>query len=186
MGQLSGGQKQRLALALALVSDPELFFLDEPTTGLDPQSRRQLWELMATFRTSGRTVLITTHYMEEAEQLCDRVAIVDHGKVIAQGTPNELIATLGAQYVVEFGVADGASVSESELSSLGGVVAVRHEEGHWRLQVAELHMEVEVKDHGVAFSAYFTDPWGNPLEVTTYEDRKVREGLGQPPNQPTS
>ena len=142
VGQLSGGQKQRLALALALVSDPELFFLDEPTTGLDPQSRRQLWELMATFRTSGRTVLITTHYMEEAEQLCDRVAIVDHGKVIAQGTPNELIATLGAQYVVEFGVADGASVSESELSSLGGVVAVRHEEGHWRLQVAELHMVV--------------------------------------------
>ncbi len=139
VGQLSGGQKQRLALALALVSDPELFFLDEPTTGLDPQSRRQLWELMATFRTSGRTVLITTHYMEEAEQLCDRVAIVDHGKVIALGTPNALIATLGAQYVVEFGVAEAASVGEAELSGLGGVVGVRHEEGRWRLQVAELH-----------------------------------------------
>ena len=142
VGQLSGGQKQRLALALALVSDPELFFLDEPTTGLDPQSRRQLWELMATFRTRGRTVLITTHYMEEAERLCDRVAIVDHGKVIALGTPNELIATLGAQYVVEFGVAEGATVAEAELAALGGVVAVRHEDGRWRLQVAELHTVV--------------------------------------------
>ncbi len=139
VGQLSGGQKQRLALALALVSDPELFFLDEPTTGLDPQSRRQLWELMATFRTRGRTVLITTHYMEEAERLCDRVAIVDHGRVIAMGSPRELIATLGAQYVVEFGVADGATVVEAELAALRGVVAVRHDEGHWRLQVAELH-----------------------------------------------
>ena len=142
VGQLSGGQKQRLALALALVSDPELFFLDEPTTGLDPQSRRQLWELMATFRTSGRTVLITTHYMEEAERLCDRVAIVDHGKVIALGTPNELIATLGAQYVVEFGVGEGASVGESDLAALGGVVAVGNEDGRWRLQVAELHTVV--------------------------------------------
>jgi len=142
VGQLSGGQKQRLALALALVSDPELFFLDEPTTGLDPQSRRQLWELMATFRTSGRTVLITTHYMEEAERLCDRVAIVDHGRVIAQGTPRELIATLGAQYVVEFGLAEGSTVGEPELAALSGVVAVRHEEGRWRLQVAELHTVV--------------------------------------------
>jgi ABC-2 type transport system ATP-binding protein len=142
VGQLSGGQKQRLALALALVSDPELFFLDEPTTGLDPQSRRQLWELMATFRTRGRTVLITTHYMEEAERLCDRVAIVDHGKVIALGTPNELIATLGAQYVVEFGLAEGATVAEADLAGLGGVVAVRNEDGRWRLQVAELHTVV--------------------------------------------
>ena len=92
---MSGGQKQRLALALALVSDPELFFLDEPTTGLDPQSRRQLWELMETFRTRGRTVLITTHYMEEAERLCDRVAIVDHGKVIALGPVNDPAWTYG-------------------------------------------------------------------------------------------
>ena len=135
VGQLSGGQKQRLALALALVSDPELFFLDEPTTGLDPQSRRQLWELMATFRTRGRTVLITTHYMEEAEQLCDRVAIVDHGKVIAQGTPNALIATLGAQYVVEFGVAEGATVAEAELrrpGRRGGGAATRKGAGDCR------------------------------------------------------
>ncbi len=87
VGQLSGGQRQRLALACALVGDPELLFLDEPTTGLDPQSRRQLWELIERFRAGGRSILLTTHYMEEAERLCDRVAIVDHGRMIAEGTP---------------------------------------------------------------------------------------------------
>ncbi len=87
VGQLSGGQKQRLALACAIVGDPELFFLDEPTTGLDPQSRRQLWALITRFKAEGRTIVLTTHYMDEAEQLCDRVAIVDHGKIIALGTP---------------------------------------------------------------------------------------------------
>jgi ABC-2 type transport system ATP-binding protein len=100
--RLSGGQKQRLAVACALVSDPELLFLDEPTTGLDPQSRRQLWDVVLGFKSRGRTVLLTTHYMDEAERLCDRVAIVDKGKVIALGTPRELIASLGAQQVVEF------------------------------------------------------------------------------------
>jgi len=100
--RLSGGQKQRLAVACALVSDPELLFLDEPTTGLDPQSRRQLWDVVLGFRSRGRTVLLTTHYMDEAERLCDRVAIVDKGKVIALGTPQELIASLGGQQVVEF------------------------------------------------------------------------------------
>jgi len=100
--KLSGGQKQRLAVACALVSDPELLFLDEPTTGLDPQSRRQLWDVVLGFRSRGRTVLLTTHYMDEAERLCDRVAIVDKGKVIALGTPQELIASLGGQQVVEF------------------------------------------------------------------------------------
>src|SRR5947208_4828408 len=93
--QLSGGQRQRLAVAVALVGDPELLFLDEPTTGLDPQSRRQLWEVILDLRSRGRTVLLTTHYMAEAERLCDRVAVVDRGKVIAQGTPQELIAGLG-------------------------------------------------------------------------------------------
>src|ERR671922_109604 len=91
VGQLSGGQRQRLALACALVGDPDLLFLDEPTTGLDPQSRRQLWQLIERFRSGGRSILLTTHYMEEAEHLCDRVAIVDHGRVIAQGRPRELI-----------------------------------------------------------------------------------------------
>src|SRR5207253_10091490 len=88
--KLSGGQKQRLALACAVVGDPELLFLDEPTTGLDPQSRRQLWELLAELKALGRTIILTTHYMEEAERLCDRVAIVDHGRVIALGTPRDL------------------------------------------------------------------------------------------------
>lgn len=90
VGTLSGGQKQRLAVACALVGNPQLIFLDEPTTGLDPQSRRQLWDLIARFQSEGRTIVLTTHYMEEAERLCDRVAIVDHGHVIALGSPREL------------------------------------------------------------------------------------------------
>ena len=94
IGALSGGQKQRLALACALVGDPELLFLDEPTTGLDPQARRQLWDLIIAFQGQGRTIVLTTHYMDEAEQLCDRVAIMDHGRIIALGTPNELMATV--------------------------------------------------------------------------------------------
>jgi ABC-2 type transport system ATP-binding protein len=161
VGQLSGGQKQRLAIAIALVGDPELFFLDEPTTGLDPQSRRQLWELIETIRTRQRTVVITTHYMEEAERLCDRVAVVDHGKMIALGTPRALIASLGAQYVVEFAVAEGVSLSEAELAGLPGVVGVRREGGHWRLQAAELHTVVPsllaLLDHtGVALTELST------------------------------
>jgi ABC-2 type transport system ATP-binding protein len=94
VGALSGGQKQRLALACALVGDPELLFLDEPTTGLDPQARRQLWDLITEFKSAGRTIVLTTHYMDEAEVLCDRVAIVDHGRVIALGTPLELMASV--------------------------------------------------------------------------------------------
>lgn len=91
VGKLSGGQRQRLAVATALVGDPRLLFLDEPTTGLDPQSRHQLWEIIAAFRRAGGTVLLTTHYMEEAERLCDRVAVVDHGRLIALGPPAALI-----------------------------------------------------------------------------------------------
>src|SRR5882672_1274273 len=106
VGKLSGGQKQRLAVACALAGDPDLLFLDEPTTGLDPQSRRQLWELLARFRTEGGTIVLTTHYMDEAETLCDRVAIVDRGRVIALDTPRALVATLGAEHVVRFALAD--------------------------------------------------------------------------------
>jgi ABC-2 type transport system ATP-binding protein len=100
VGKLSGGQKQRLAIACALAGDPDLLFLDEPTTGLDPQSRRQLWGLLQQFRARGGTILLTTHYMDEAEILCDRVAIVDEGRVIALGTPRDLIGSLGAPKVV--------------------------------------------------------------------------------------
>ncbi len=96
VGTLSGGQKQRLAIACAMVGDPELLFLDEPTTGLDPQSRRQLWSLIEEFKATGRTILLTTHYMDEAEKLCNRVAIVDHGHIIAEGSPHDLIDSIGA------------------------------------------------------------------------------------------
>jgi ABC-2 type transport system ATP-binding protein len=102
-----GGQKQRLAMACALVGDPELLFLDEPTTGLDPQARRHLWDLVDGLKQAGRTIILTTHYMEEAERLCDRVAIMDHGKVIALGTPQQLIATVGGEDIVEFAVSSG-------------------------------------------------------------------------------
>ena len=108
VGKLSGGQKQRLAMACALVGDPDFLFLDEPTTGLDPQARRQLWELIEEFKASGRTILLTTHYMDEAERLCDRIAIMDHGKVIALGTPRELIASIGVEHVVEFSAGSAA------------------------------------------------------------------------------
>ncbi len=98
--QLSGGQKQRLSIACAMAGDPEVLFLDEPTTGLDPQARRQLWGVLDRFRTEGGAILLTTHYMDEAETLCDRVGVVDAGRIIAQGTPRDLIASLGAPKVV--------------------------------------------------------------------------------------
>ena len=106
VGGLSGGQKQRLAMATALVGGPELLFLDEPTTGLDPQARRHLWDLVDELKHAGRTIILTTHYMEEAERLCDRVAIMDHGKVIALGTPQQLIASVGGEDIVEFAVVE--------------------------------------------------------------------------------
>ncbi len=139
VGALSGGQKQRLALACALVGDPELLFLDEPTTGLDPQSRRQLWGLIEVFKLAGRSILLTTHYMEEAERLCDRVAIVDHGKVIALGTPRELIAALRAEHVLEFALASDTTVDEVPLRQIEGVCAASRQDGTYRLQVEELH-----------------------------------------------
>src|SRR5215468_6818602 len=143
VGKLSGGQKQRLALACAVVGDPDLLFLDEPTTGLDPQSRRQLWDLITEFKSLGRTILLTTHYMDEAEILCDRVAIVDHGKVIALGTPFQLIASLGAEHVVKFALAPGSpALEESTLQSLGGVRVARVIAGEYELQVGALHQTV--------------------------------------------
>jgi len=139
VGALSGGQKQRLALACALVGDPELLFLDEPTTGLDPQSRRQLWGLIEGFKSAGRSILLTTHYMEEAERLCDRVAIVDHGKMIALGTPRELVAALRAEHVLEFALANDSTIDEAPLRQIEGVCAAARQDGTYRLQVDELH-----------------------------------------------
>jgi ABC-2 type transport system ATP-binding protein len=144
VGTLSGGQKQRLALACALVGDPELLFLDEPTTGLDPQSRRQLWELVESLKAEGRTIVLTTHYMEEAERLCDRVAIVDRGRVIALGTPRELIASLGANQIVFFAVEGGGDAIAGEmLAELAGAVRAkrppRATDGGWELQVEAPH-----------------------------------------------
>ena len=143
VGKLSGGQKQRLALACAIVGEPDLLFLDEPTTGLDPQSRRQLWDLITDFKAAGRTIMLTTHYMDEAEVLCERVAIVDHGRVIALGTPRELIGSLGAEHVVEFALAAGApALDEPSLRALDGVRVARPLAGGWELQVSELHRTV--------------------------------------------
>ncbi len=139
VGALSGGQKQRLALACALVGAPDLLFLDEPTTGLDPQARRQLWDLVEQFKLAGRTILLTTHYMDEAERLCDRVAIMDHGKVIALGTPRELVASIGAEHMVEF---SADQLDASTLPSLEGVLNMRQANGTVQLQVAELHRAV--------------------------------------------
>jgi ABC-2 type transport system ATP-binding protein len=141
VGKLSGGQKQRLAVACALVGDPELLLLDEPTTGLDPQSRRQLWDIIRELRSQGRTVLLTTHYMDEAERLCDRVAIVDHGKVIAEGSPRELIVNLGGEHVIEFAVNGGAATIEPRvLAGVPAVRSVRQEGDHYCLSVVEPHL----------------------------------------------
>ena len=143
VGGLSGGQKQRLAIACALVGGPDLLFLDEPTTGLDPQARRQLWDLIERFKTAGRTIILTTHYMEEAQRLCDRVAIMDHGKVIALGTPRELISSIGAQHVLDFAV-ENAALEVGDLAHIEGVRAARMEKGTYLLEVNEPHRTVPI------------------------------------------
>src|SRR5712691_8991202 len=122
---LSGGQAQRLALALALVNDPEVVFLDEPTAGLDPQGRRSLWEVVRAMKGEGRTVVLTTHYMDEAESLCDRLAILDHGTILRSGTPAELIASLGIPSVVELTFAGAAPDPRSFASRLDNAVEAR-------------------------------------------------------------
>jgi ABC-2 type transport system ATP-binding protein len=143
VGVLSGGQKQRLALACALVGDPDLLFLDEPTTGLDPQARRQVWDLIDEFKRAGRTILLTTHYMEEAERLSDRVAIMDHGEVIARGTPRELIASIGIEHVVECSTGGaGRPVDLDAVRLLPGVRDAHVANGGLRVQATELHRVV--------------------------------------------
>jgi ABC-2 type transport system ATP-binding protein len=142
-GGLSGGQKQRLAMACALVGEPELLFLDEPTTGLDPQARRHLWDLVEELKRAGRTIILTTHYMDEAERLCDRVAVMDHGRIIALGTPHELIRSIGAEHIVEFAVEAGAGDRGIEaLQTVEGVRCTRSPNGRYQLSVSELHKSV--------------------------------------------
>jgi ABC-2 type transport system ATP-binding protein len=155
---LSGGQKQRLALACALVGDPDLLFLDEPTTGLDPQARRQVWDLIAEFKSSGRTIVLTTHYMEEAERLCDRVAIVDHGKVIGLGSPAQLVASIGIDHLVEFSAGESApTLDMAALERLDGVRAARATNGSVTIQASELHRVLpalieELRQQGIPIS----------------------------------
>ena len=136
--KLSGGQRQRLAVALGLVGDPEVLFLDEPTTGLDPQSRRALWDTIAALRTRGKTVVLTTHYMDEAERLCDRVAIVDHGKAIALGTPAELIDQIGGQHLLE--VSTEPALSPEAFAGLAGMRSIRAKGDGFALSIHEPHV----------------------------------------------
>ena len=139
--ELSGGQRQRLAVAVALVGDPEVLFSDEPTTGLDPQARRRLWDVVSDLKKEGRTILLTTHYMDEAERLCDRVAVMDHGKVIAEGSPRQLIAALGGEHVIQFSLQskDGHRPTTDEFASIKGVTRFGEESGGYLLTVQETH-----------------------------------------------
>jgi ABC-2 type transport system ATP-binding protein len=165
VGGLSGGQKQRLAMACALVGDPELLFLDEPTTGLDPQARRHLWDLVDQLKQAGRTIILTTHYMEEAERLCDRVAIMDHGRIIALGTPQQLIASVGGEHIVEFAVI-GREIGQglvdvALLTAISGVQSHRVDAGLHQLSVRELHTAVPrifaaLSDQGLNLSEFRT------------------------------
>jgi ABC-2 type transport system ATP-binding protein len=134
--ELSGGQRQRLSIALALVNDPELIFLDEPTTGLDPQGRRSLWEHIERLKAEGRTVLLTTHYMEEAEQLCDRVAIVDHGKILEIGRVDDMISRHFTERTLRF--RSRTELPDSALAGLRDVTRVSHEEDEVILYTANV------------------------------------------------
>jgi len=131
--KLSGGQKQRVALGTALAGDPELLFLDEPTTGLDPRARQTLWGIVQRFQQGGRSVLITTHYMEEAAALCDRIAIMDHGKIIALGTPRSLVDGLGLVQFVEFETKQ--ELDEAAISEVKAVEAVTRRGERYRLRI---------------------------------------------------
>ncbi len=179
VGKLSGGQRQRVALACALTGGPELLFLDEPTTGLDPQSRRQLWELISGLTAEGRTVILTTHYMEEAERLCDRVAIVDHGKVIAIGRPRDLIAGLGADQVVEVTLREALAPDDpliGRLTAVPGVIDCRVEGVVLSLRVTRVHEALpglllalqgrhmeELRTHAPTLEDVFVDLTGRSL-----------------------
>jgi ABC-2 type transport system ATP-binding protein len=188
VGKLSGGQRQRLAVACALVGDPNLLLLDEPTTGLDPQSRRQLWDLISDFRARGKTVLLTTHYMDEAERLCDRVAVVDQGKVIAQGSPRELIAELGGEHVVEFELApaDRRPLPDpASFSDWPAVIAARREADRYSLSVTEPHVALpavlaRLESGGHSLASLTTRHASLEDVFVTLTGRHLRDGDGSP------
>ena len=156
VGKLSGGQKQRLALACAMAGDPELLFLDEPTTGLDPQARLKLWDIVEQFRAGGGSIVLTTHYMEEAARLCDRVGVMDHGRVIALDTPTKLIESLGADQIVEFSVR--GEMDERGLENLAGVRGVRAVNNGYALTVSDI---------GVALPALLAEIERRRAEIVT-------------------
>ncbi len=133
---LSGGQRQRLSVALALVNDPELVFLDEPTTGMDPAARRALWDIILTLKREGRTILLTTHYLEEAEVLCDQVAIMDHGHILEEGTVDELVSRRFKERAVRFDRIEG--LSDGQLAVMSGVSSVKHENGEVLLYTSDV------------------------------------------------
>jgi len=180
--KLSGGQKQRLAVACALVGDPQLLFLDEPTTGLDPQSRRQLWDVIGDYKSTGRTVMLTTHYMDEAERLCDRVAIVDQGKVIALGTPTELIHQLGGENIVDFHVESGSpALDEHELGKLPSVRSARCDGETYSLAVEQPHVALPallalLTSRGVALASLTTRHATLEDVFVSLTGRHLREG----------
>jgi len=182
---LSGGQKQRLAVACALVGDPELIFLDEPTTGLDPQSRRQLWDVIRALTERGRTVVLTTHYMDEAERLCHRVAVVDQGKVIAIGSPAQLINDLGGEHVIEFSTAEPLTeVVQAKLKALPVVHSSRPEAAGMLLTVKEPHRALPalldfLRENGVALAGLTTRTATLEDVFVTLTGRHLRDGEGQ-------
>lgn len=175
---LSGGQKQRLALSLAFINDPLLLFLDEPTAGLDPQSRQRVWEWIVATRGEGKTVFLTTHYIEEAEELCDRVAIIDHGQLIALDTPRRLMADLHIEHQIAF-IADG-SLDVAQLHRIPGVwAAVSDNGGEYTLHVEDL--QAALKDLMDLASLEGFHPRDLRVEAATLEDvfisltgRKIR------------
>jgi ABC-2 type transport system ATP-binding protein len=179
-GKLSGGQKQRLAIATALVGNPRILFLDEPTTGLDPQSRRQVWEIVRRFQSEGGTVLLTTHYMDEAERLCDYISIIDHGKVIATGSPQELISGVGGHHCVEFALVCEPLVSTELWRTLPGVGRVQSEDGVTALTVEEPHRTIPallalVEQHGWRLSQLTTRQSSLEDVFVNLTGRRLRE-----------
>ncbi|MGE3166304.1 MAG: ATP-binding cassette domain-containing protein [Planctomycetota bacterium] len=181
---LSGGQKQRLALGCALVNRPRVLFLDEPTTGLDPQARRRVWEIIAEFRNAGGTVLLTTHYMDEAEQLCDHIVIVDHGRSIAHGSPRQIIESLGAESLIEFSLANNGSaarIDDAEFLALPGVTRVRANGERTTLHVAAAHQSVPalvaaVKERGLTLGDLRTHRPTLEDVFMTLTGRHLRDG----------